>query len=106
MSEIKSITVLAALENYINKVQAHSDNKFQSDYPNTWAAGNAPKYEYSRGKRWYKVTRKDSQTCVFCFIDPNTGDIYKPAGWATPAKGIRGNIFSDNLPLDSGSLYR
>lgn len=102
----KSITVFAALENYIKKVQDHSDNKFQTEYPNTWAAGGAPKYEYTCGKRWYKVVRKDTQTCVFCFIDPDNGDIYKAAGWNAPAKGVRGNIFDENPPITSGAFYK
>ena len=29
---------------------------------------------------------------VYCFIDVTNGNILKAAGWATPAKGARGNI--------------
>lgn len=106
MNNTKAITVLMALENYLNKVQQHSDNDFKTNYPNSWANGQAPKFNYQRTPKWYKVFREDSQKCVFCFIDPSNGDIYKAAGWAAPAKGIRGNIFNDKLPLTSGSLYK
>jgi hypothetical protein len=106
MEATKSITVLAALENYLNKVQENSDNNYQTEYPTLWANGQAPKYHYQRTPKWYKVFREDSQKCVFCFIDPANGDIYKAAGWNAPAKGVRGNIFNDKLPLTSGSLYR
>lgn len=104
--QVKAVTVFSALENYINKIQEYSDNQFKSEYPNSWASDQAPKFHYNRTPKWYKVFREDSQKCVFCFIDPNTGDIYKAAGWAAPAKGIRGNIFNEKLPLTSGSLYR
>jgi hypothetical protein len=33
MEATKSITVLAALENYLNKVQENSDNNYQTEYP-------------------------------------------------------------------------
>jgi hypothetical protein len=105
----QSITpeMMASLDNYINKLQSNSDHKFQSEYPNTWAAGNAPLFEYNIGKRWVKVIDRDGQGgSVFCFIDPISGDIYKPAGWNAPAKGKRGNINDDNPPLTSGSLYK
>lgn len=29
---------------------------------------------------------------VFCFVDIETGNILKAAGWKAPAKGVRGNI--------------
>lgn len=103
---VKAITFLAGLENYLRKVQETSDEDFKTNYAKIWEMGQAPVYKYTQGKRWVKVTRNDSQTSVFCFIDPNNGDIYKPAGWNAPAKGVRGNIFSDKLPLTCRSLYR
>jgi len=62
------------------------------------------------GKRWVKITTttyggKGSRS-VFAFVDPTTGDIYKPAGWNAPAKGVRGNVNDANPPLRAGDLYR
>lgn len=51
--------------------------------------------EAKPGKRFVKVvSRRPGSTggSAFAFIDIATGDIYKPAGWSTPAKGARGNI--------------
>jgi len=45
-------------------------------------------YKYSIGKKYIKIYNGDG---VYCFVDFE-GNLYKPAGWATPAKGIRGNI--------------
>lgn len=33
---------------------------------------------------------------VHSFINKETGDIFKPASWGTPAKGARGNIFDED----------
>ena len=107
MNDTNSITIFAALENYLNKLQEYSDKDCQENYPQNWANGFSYKYEVTRTPKWYKVTHTiGEQTSVFAFIDPATGDIYKPAGWAKPAKGIRGNIFNEKLPLTSGSLYK
>lgn len=106
-TETKSITILAAVENYLNKLQEYSDIDCQGNYPQNWANGFSYKYAVTRTLKWFKVTHTiGEQTSVFAFIDPISGDIYKPAAWAKPAKGIRGNIFNDKLPLTSGSLYR
>lgn len=41
----------------------------------------------------------DGQRSVYCFIDANTGDILKAAGWKAPAKGARGSIFNENCDV-------
>lgn len=103
----ETITFDRALKSYIEKLQAYSDNEFQTQYPKTWASGQQPKYEVQYLQKWVKIVKRDPASgSVFCFIDPNTGDIYKPASFKVPAKGIRGNIYNEKLPLTSGSLYR
>lgn len=44
---------------------------------------------YERGRRFIKVITGSS---VYAFVEIATGDIYKPASWAAPAKHVRGNI--------------
>ena len=54
------------------------------------------------GKRYYKVVQQDFETwsgskyfnqyrdsSVHSFVDKETGEVYKPAGWAKPAKHVR-----------------
>ena len=47
---------------------------------------------------------------VVAFIEKTTGDVYKPAGWKAPAKGVRFNLYKDIDYLEnncgSGHLYR
>lgn len=48
-----------------------------------------------RGRRYFKIVKtnivggKASDRSVHSFVDCNTGAVYKPAGWAAPAKGVR-----------------
>lgn len=63
-------------------------------------------FSYTEGGKYIKVSytyggRYD--TAVFAFVDAD-GNIYKPAGWKTPAKGVRARI-DDNPPLDGKDLY-
>ena len=54
------------------------------------------------GKRYYKIIQQEFETweksryygqyrdsSVHCFVDKETGDVYKPASWSAPAKHIR-----------------
>ena len=57
-----------------------------------------------------KVTNDNS---VYCFVEKETGNVYKPAGWRAPyTKGnnpVRGNIFNvssyENADPYGGWLY-
>lgn len=40
------------------------------------------------------ATRPYNRRAAWAFIDRTTGDVLKPAGFKTPAKGARGNIFA------------
>jgi hypothetical protein len=57
-------------------------------------------YEYvpnPRG-RYARVTMKtgpQGQVSVHAFIEPDTGNVFKPAGWKAPAKGVRYALADD-----------
>ena len=63
---------------------------------------NLMKFKVYSGKRYYKIVQQEFETwekskyygqyrdgSVHCFVDKETGDVYKPASWSTPAKHIR-----------------
>jgi hypothetical protein len=64
-------------------------------------------YIYKTGRKYFKVIRTeepftsqngvkhDKHECVEAFIDRQTGDIFKPAGWNKPAKGARFNLLDE-----------
>jgi len=52
------------------------------------------------GQKYLKVVELDNSgnstsKRVHSFIDKKTGDLYKPASWKAPAKGIRFNLITD-----------
>ena len=48
-------------------------------------------YVIESGKKYHKVIMIDggSSRSVHCFIDKNTGELYKSQSWKSPAKGVR-----------------
>jgi len=63
---------------------------------------NLYKFVVKTGKRYYKIVQQEFETweksryygqyrdgSVHCFVDKETGDVYKPASWSAPAKHIR-----------------
>ena len=60
------------------------------------------KFVVKTGKRYYKIVQQEFETwegsrnygkyadgSVHCFVDKETGDVYKPASWKAPAKHVR-----------------
>ena len=63
---------------------------------------NLMKFKVYTGKRYYKIVQQEFETwekskyygqyrdgSVHAFVDKETGDVYKPASWAAPAKHVR-----------------
>jgi len=52
--------------------------------------------EVRETRKWIRVEifarMKTKERSIVAFIDPNTGDVYKPEGWTRPAKHVRGHI--------------
>ncbi len=46
------------------------------------------------------------QRSVLFFVELESGNILKAAGWKAPAKGVRGNVASSKPQAGSGWLYR
>jgi hypothetical protein len=48
-------------------------------------------------RKYYKIVMSNrNQKSVHCFIDKETGDVFKSASWKSPAKGVRFNLLDDN----------
>lgn len=67
-----------------------------------------------KGRKYHRIVQdtRDKETgemfnqrSVAGFLDIE-GNIYKPAGWKGPAKGIRGNILNPENAIDQGGYVR
>ena len=76
----------------------------------------APTFSVMLGKKFARIVRTDTsgdpksiwsgeQKSVHCFVNMETGDVLKAAGWKAPAKGARGNIFDANNGLGRMNEY-
>ena len=57
----------------IKEIKEHSDYDFVAE----------------SGRKYYKIVMVNNQRSVHAFIDKKTGEVYKPAGWKSPAKHVR-----------------
>lgn len=60
------------------------------------AAG--PNYAFSQepGRKYVKIVQEwNNSRSVHAFVDAATGEVYKPAGWAKPAAGVRYHLADD-----------
>lgn len=91
-------TILEKIESLLVSMNAHTDAYCTQLVNENYAADfiNYTKTEYTYTvqelRKYFKIVGHGS---VVAFIDKVTGDIYKPASWKVPAKGIRGNINSE-----------
>ena len=89
---------------------------------------NLMKFKVYSGKKYYKIVQQEFETweksqyfgqyrdgSVHCFVDKETGDVYKAASWRSPAKHIRFSLQNeahlrfllnpDNVDWAGGYLY-
>jgi len=60
---------------------------------------------FTEGKKFWKICRwREGSTSAYAFVDKNTGDLFKAASWAAPAKHMRGNI-NDESGLNACNKY-
>ena len=72
-------------------------------------------YQVETGKKYHKVIMVSSgnSRSVHCFIDKNTGEMYKSSSWKSPAKGVRYDLrliadreyVLENADWSGGYLY-
>ena len=72
-------------------------------------------YQVETGKKYHKVIFVDGggSRSVHCFIDKQTGQMYKSASWKAPAKGVRYDLrvitdrewLFQNADWSAGYLY-
>ena len=88
------------VDNYLEKLTlAH-----KADYAKNYPSLKPPTFTAKYGKKYIKILVYSGQTCVHCFLDFD-GKIYKAASFKVPAKGIRGNVNNNKVPIFCGDYY-
>ena len=77
----------------------------EQDYSKRYPTFNVGKknFKMELGRKYWKVKQVDYDANgeefsggVHAFVDRNSGDVYKPASWKSPAKIVRYNLLDDN----------
>jgi hypothetical protein len=85
----------AKINEFLEFCNAQMVAHYQTQYPNLVP----DELVYKVGKKYIKIIqrRKGEQSgSAWAFIHIETGQIYKPASWNTPAAHARGTIFDEN----------
>jgi hypothetical protein len=93
------------IDSYIEECNQKHREYNKLHFPNL--PENYNEFSYTKGKVWIRIFNSAmGQKSVHAFIDPQTGDMYMPASYNTPAKGIRGNLNNEKKPIFSRDFYK
>jgi hypothetical protein len=94
-------TTQAQVEAFRAAAEAKIQAEFRKVHPNT-TSDDLPYLDLMDGPRYVRVVRenrrvRDGRTdtisrSAFAFVDKQTGEILKPAGWNAPARHARGSV--------------
>jgi hypothetical protein len=91
-----------ALDKFLKFANKKYTAQYKKDYPKIFASGAYKQIAVLKpGKKYDRVVDVNANepkkpTSVHAFIERETGDIYKAAGYNKPAKGARASIFDPN----------
>ncbi len=80
------------LANYVHYIQRINNEYFAEHLKNL----TPPKIVVDKGRRYMKIVVEQttgSGRSVHSFVEKETGNVFKAAGWRAPAKHVRANIY-------------
>ena len=80
----EKLTLDQKIEKWVWQLCRTLEQNYQLRYPNS---NTSVTFTMEFGRKYIKVIQDN--TSVHAFIDRNTGEVYKPAGWKSPAKIVR-----------------
>ena len=80
----EKLTLDQKIEKWVWHYCRSLEQNYQLRYPNS---NTSVTFTMQFGRKYIKVIQDNSS--VHSFIDRNTGEVYKPAGWKSPAKIVR-----------------
>ena len=73
-------------EQQVEKWCAQLITSLQFDYDSQYPKGRV-KFYLTTGRKYHKIVEKNGG--VHCFVNKKTGEVFKPASYNSPAKGVR-----------------
>ena len=80
----EKLTLDQKIEKWVWQLCRSLEQNYQLRYPNS---NTSVTFTMQFGRKYIKVIQDNSS--VHAFIDKQTGEVYKPAGWKSPAKIVR-----------------
>ena len=100
----EKLTLDQKIEKWVWQLCRSLEENYNLRYPDS----SAPiKFRMESGRKYWKVIQQDLRDDeyrdggVHAFVDRNTGEVYKPASWKSPAKIVRYDLrlISDRAKL-------
>jgi hypothetical protein len=94
-----------ALSNFLDAMQQDINAHHERNLP----LSTPPTYKAMPGRKFMRIVVEERTGGMSAcgFVEVATGDIYKAAGWAGPAKNFtRGNVFFKSLSSDRAAQWR
>ena len=89
----EGLTLSQKVEKWVWRLCRTLEENYKLSYPNS-SSNKTFKMEF--GRKYIKIIQSDIDANgkewsggVHAFVDKNTGEVYKPASWKSPAKGVR-----------------
>ena len=89
----EKLTLDQKIEKWVWQLCRSLEKNYQQSYPNS---SSDKTFKMKLGKKYWKVVQSDVDANgkewsggVHAFVDKNTGEVYKPASWKSPAKHVR-----------------
>ena len=90
----EQLTLDQKIEKWVYEYCGSLEENFKQQYPNS---SRSKEYKMQLGKKYWKISMWDVASDgvnfrtegVHAFVDRNTGEVYKPASYKSPAKHVR-----------------
>ena len=80
----ENLTLSEKVEKWVWQLCRALEADYDRRYPNS---SQPVRFSVELGRKYWKINQIDGG--VNAFVDRNTGEVYKPASWKSPAKHVR-----------------
>ena len=111
---LKMDYINSCIRSHERSIVQDGNSKYHVDRINELKSGVSD-YDFviESGRKYHKIVMVNNQRSVHAFVDKKTGEVYKAAGWRSPAKHVRFDLrlikdrefLKENADWAGGYLY-